>query len=76
MNRVRDKIALVTGAALGLGGASARVLVSESARVVCPDRYKRRRRRARSRTDPRTRQRGGLSASSRRRHNQRSHRSI
>ncbi|TWA25959.1 hypothetical protein FB004_10365 [Sinorhizobium medicae] len=40
MNRVRDKIALITGAVLRMGGASAKVLASESAKAVCPDRHK------------------------------------
>ncbi|MCG5485471.1 MAG: SDR family NAD(P)-dependent oxidoreductase [Sinorhizobium meliloti] len=37
MNRVKDKVALVTGAALGLGEAAARMLASEGARVVLTD---------------------------------------
>ena len=37
MNRVRDKIAIVTGGALGLGAASARMLAREGAKVVITD---------------------------------------
>jgi NAD(P)-dependent dehydrogenase (short-subunit alcohol dehydrogenase family) len=37
MTRVQDKVALVTGAALGLGEASARMLAREGARVVLTD---------------------------------------
>lgn len=37
MNRVRDKIAIVTGAALGLGEATARMLAREGAKVVLTD---------------------------------------
>ncbi|HEX8962397.1 MAG TPA: glucose 1-dehydrogenase [Rhodocyclaceae bacterium] len=37
MNRVADKVALVTGAALGLGAASARMLAREGAAVVVTD---------------------------------------
>ena len=34
MDRVRDKIAIVTGGALGLGVASARMLAREGAHVL------------------------------------------
>ena len=37
MSRVRDKVAIVTGAALGLGEASARMLAREGAKVVVTD---------------------------------------
>ena len=37
MDRVRDKIAIVTGGALGLGAASARMLAREGATVVLTD---------------------------------------
>ncbi len=37
MNRVEDKVAIVTGAALGLGKASARMLAREGAAVVVTD---------------------------------------
>ena len=37
MDRVRDKIAIVTGGALGLGAASARMLAREGAYVVITD---------------------------------------
>jgi NAD(P)-dependent dehydrogenase (short-subunit alcohol dehydrogenase family) len=37
MHRVQDKVAIVTGAALGLGAASARMLASEGAAVVLTD---------------------------------------
>ena len=37
MDRMRDKVVIVTGAALGLGAASARMLAREGARVVLSD---------------------------------------
>ncbi|MGE5466854.1 MAG: glucose 1-dehydrogenase [Ignavibacteria bacterium] len=37
MNRVQDKVALITGAALGLGAAAARMLATEGASVVVTD---------------------------------------
>jgi len=37
MDRVRDKVAIITGGALGLGAASARMLVREGATVVLTD---------------------------------------
>ncbi len=37
MNRIQDKVAIVTGAALGLGEASARMLAREGAKVVLTD---------------------------------------
>ena len=37
MNRVQDKIAIVTGAALGLGEATARMLAREDAKLVLTD---------------------------------------
>ncbi len=37
MDRVKDKVAIVTGAALGLGQASARMLAREGAKVVLTD---------------------------------------
>ncbi|MBA3500315.1 MAG: SDR family NAD(P)-dependent oxidoreductase, partial [Deltaproteobacteria bacterium] len=38
MARVKDKIAIVTGAASGIGRGCARRLVAEGATVVCTDR--------------------------------------
>ncbi|MBX9746929.1 MAG: SDR family NAD(P)-dependent oxidoreductase, partial [Hyphomonadaceae bacterium] len=37
MNRVQGKVALVTGASLGLGRAAAVMLANEGARVVLTD---------------------------------------
>lgn len=37
MGRVQDKVAIVTGAALGLGEATARMLAREGAKVVLTD---------------------------------------
>lgn len=37
MNRVKDKVALITGAAAGLGAATARILYNEGASVVVAD---------------------------------------
>ena len=37
MHRVQDKVALVTGAATGLGAATARLLHAEGASVVIAD---------------------------------------
>jgi len=37
MGRVEDKIALITGAAQGLGAETARLLVAEGARVFLTD---------------------------------------
>ncbi len=37
MGRVQDRVAIVTGAAKGIGAASARLLAREGARVVCTD---------------------------------------
>lgn len=37
MNRVADKVAIVTGASVGLGAASVRMLASEGAAVVLAD---------------------------------------
>lgn len=37
MNRLRDKVAIVTGASPNIGGAVARGLADEGARVVCTD---------------------------------------
>ena len=41
MARVEDKVAIVTGAASGIGRGCARLLVAEGARVVCTDRDER-----------------------------------
>ena len=41
MARVQDKVAIVTGAASGIGRGCARLLVAEGARVVCTDRDER-----------------------------------
>ena len=41
MARVQDKVAIVTGAASGIGRGCARLLVAEGARVVCADRDER-----------------------------------
>ena len=37
MDRVKDKVALITGAAMGLGEAAARLLAQECARIVVTD---------------------------------------
>ena len=37
MDRVKDKVALITGAAMGLGEAAARLLAQEGARIVVTD---------------------------------------
>ena len=44
MPRVRDKVALITGGAKGLGLASAQALIAEGARVMITDVEFRRRR--------------------------------
>ena len=37
MNRVRDKVAIVTGGASGIGLASAKLLANEGAKVIVAD---------------------------------------
>mgnify|MGYP001321360550 FL=1 len=37
MNRLKGKVAIVTGAASGLGAADARLMAAEGARVVLTD---------------------------------------